>query len=89
MSYRDIEDALGRANATHFGLGGSIWTNDLNRGMELAAKLECGTGWVNQHNNLDPSVPFGGAKWSGIGHELGTLGLEAYSQLQVVRAAEA
>jgi len=88
LSYRDTEDALERANSTHFGLGGSIWTNDIDRGMEIAARLECGTGWVNQHAAVDPSVPFGGAKWSGIGHELGTWGLDAYSQLQVVRAAK-
>ncbi|MGD0725693.1 MAG: aldehyde dehydrogenase family protein [Spirochaetia bacterium] len=88
LPYRDIEDALKRANATHYGLGGSIWTNDLDRGIELAAKLECGTGWVNQHSTLDFSVPFGGTKWSGIGHELGSWGLEGYTQLQVVRAAK-
>jgi acyl-CoA reductase-like NAD-dependent aldehyde dehydrogenase len=88
LPYRDIEDALERANATHYGLGGSIWTNDLDRGIELAAKLECGTGWVNQHATLDLTVPFGGAKWSGIGHELGSWGLEGYTQPQVVRAAK-
>jgi acyl-CoA reductase-like NAD-dependent aldehyde dehydrogenase len=88
IPFRNVEDALARANATHYGLGGSIWTSDVARGMELAAELECGTGWVNQHGALDNAVPFGGAKWSGPGHELGTLGLEAYTQPQVVRAAK-
>jgi acyl-CoA reductase-like NAD-dependent aldehyde dehydrogenase len=88
LPYRDVEDALARANATHYGLGGSIWTNDVVRGTELAAELESGTGWVNQHGSLDESVPFGGAKWSGMGYELGTLGLEGYTQAQVVRVAK-
>jgi aldehyde dehydrogenase (NAD+) len=56
--------------------------------MEIAASLECGTGWVNQHAALDASVPFGGTKWSGIGHEMGALGLEGYMQAQVIRAAK-
>jgi len=88
LPYRDVEDALARANAAHYGLGGSIWTADPARGAELAAQLDCGTGWVNQHGAIDLSVPFGGAKWSGMGHELGTLGLEAYTQAQVVRVAK-
>ena len=45
LSFRDPGDAVERANATHYGLGGSIWTNDVAQGMELAASLECGTGW--------------------------------------------
>jgi acyl-CoA reductase-like NAD-dependent aldehyde dehydrogenase len=88
MPYRDVEDALEQANATHYGLGGSIWTNDHSFGAELASRLECGTGWVNQHAVLDPSVPFGGAKWSGLGHEFGSLGMESYSQAQIVRLAK-
>ncbi len=88
MPYRDVEEALERANATHYGLGGSVWTTDASRGAELAGRLECGTGWVNQHGALDPSVPFGGAKWSGLGYEFGDLGLEGYTQAQVVRVAK-
>ena len=88
MPFRDLDDALTRANATPYGLGGSIWTGDIAKGKELAAELECGTGWVNQHGAIDNSVPFGGAKWSGMGYELGDLGLEAYTQQQVVRVAK-
>ena len=88
LPFRDLGDAVKRANATHYGLGGSIWTNDVSQGMELAASLECGTGWVNQHAALDGSVPFGGAKWSGLGHEMGALGLKGYTQAQVIRAAK-
>ena len=54
IRYRDIEDALKRANATHYGLGGSIWTNDLDREIELAARLECGSNSV-----IESSKPLG------------------------------
>jgi acyl-CoA reductase-like NAD-dependent aldehyde dehydrogenase len=89
IPYVDVEDALERANATHFGLGGSIWTNDLDRGYELASRLECGASWVNHHIGMSPDIqPQPGAKWSAVGCELGKAGLEAYSRLQVVRVAK-
>jgi acyl-CoA reductase-like NAD-dependent aldehyde dehydrogenase len=88
IPYRNIDDALERANASHYGLGGSIWTRDVDKGIALAAQLECGTGCVNQHVSLDPHVPFGGAKWSGIGYENGQLGLEEFTQLQVIHSAK-
>ncbi len=84
MPFRDIDEALERANATHFGLAGSIWTNDLERGAELATQLECGSGGVNQHGYFKPFAPFGGIKWSGIGRQNGVWGLEEFTDLQVV-----
>jgi acyl-CoA reductase-like NAD-dependent aldehyde dehydrogenase len=89
MPFHDLEEAIERANATHYGLGGSVWTSDASRGAEIVSRLECGTGWVNEHGPLDPVVPFGGAKWSGLGHEFGALGLDSYTQAQVVRVAKA
>ena len=88
MPFRDVDDALERANDTHFGLGGSVWTTDLERGVDLARRLECGTGWVNQHLNLVPNAPFGGCKWSGIGYENGRWGLAAFTEFQVINAAK-
>lgn len=84
MPFRDIDEALERANATHFGLAGSIWTNDLERGAELASLLECGSGGVNQHGYFTHFAPFGGIKWSGIGRQNGLWGLEEFTDLQVV-----
>jgi len=81
---RNVEDALERANGTHFGLGGSIWTKDRARGTELAGELECGTAWVNRHAAMSPFAPFGGHKWSGIGRENGSWGLDAFTELQVI-----
>jgi acyl-CoA reductase-like NAD-dependent aldehyde dehydrogenase len=87
IRYRDIDDAVARANGTHFGLGGSVWAGDLDRGAEVAAKLECGTAWVNTHLNIVPHAPFGGLKWSGIGVENGKWGLAGYTELQTVYMA--
>jgi acyl-CoA reductase-like NAD-dependent aldehyde dehydrogenase len=84
MSFTDVDDAIARANGTGFGLGGSIWTNDIDRGIELAARLECGTAWINRHGSFAPDIPFGGAKLSGIGIQNGTFGLDELSQLQVI-----
>lgn len=84
MPFRDVDEALERANATHFGLMGSVWTQDLDRGAEVAARLEVGTVGVNTHGGIDPGVPFGGAKWSGIGSINGRRGLESYAALQVI-----
>lgn len=82
------EEAIERSNATHFGLGGSVWTKDVDRGLALAEQLECGTGWVNQHGALSPFAPFGGSKWSGIGYENGPWGLAAFTEFQVLSVAK-
>jgi acyl-CoA reductase-like NAD-dependent aldehyde dehydrogenase len=89
ISYRDVDDAIERANATHYGLSGSVWTRDAARGAELAARLECGTAWVNQHLAILPFTPFGGAKWSGIGVENGPWGLLGFTEIQVMNVAKA
>jgi acyl-CoA reductase-like NAD-dependent aldehyde dehydrogenase len=87
IRYRDLDDALGRANATHFGLGGSVWGADGERAAAVASQLESGTAWVNTHAVLTPFQPFAGAKWSGVGVENGRWGLEAFTELQVVHQA--
>jgi acyl-CoA reductase-like NAD-dependent aldehyde dehydrogenase len=86
VRYTDLDDAIAQANATHFGLGGSVWTADRARGEAIVQELECGTGWVNQHNDLTPIAPFGGSKWSGLGYENGRWGYEAMTQLQVINS---
>ena len=89
ISYRDLGDAVDRANATHFGLSGSVWGKDADRAAEVAAQLECGTAWVNTHLSLAPNQPFGGFKWSGIGVENGPWGLAEFSEFQVVSRSKA
>lgn len=88
IRYSDPEDALARANANENGLGGSVWSSDVDAAIALAQRLECGTAWVNDHASISPDAPFGGAKQSGIGTEFGLYGLEEYMQLQTIRVAK-
>ena len=87
IKFTDNDDAVRRANASTYGLGGSVWSSDKDRAYDLAAQMEAGTVWVNQHLQLMPNVPFGGAKSSGIGRELGEEGLAEFTQLQVINVA--
>jgi acyl-CoA reductase-like NAD-dependent aldehyde dehydrogenase len=84
LKYKDLDEVITRANATSFGLGGSIWSADPARGEEVALRMESGTVWVNQHLALNPMVPFRGSKSSGLGGELGLDGLKEYTQASVV-----
>jgi acyl-CoA reductase-like NAD-dependent aldehyde dehydrogenase len=88
MPFSHIDDVVQRANATHFGLSGSVWSRDPDKATDVAARLECGTVWVNQHMVIAPNIPFGGAKWSGIGVENGPWGLLGFTEIQVVNVAK-
>ena len=89
VTYRDVDDAIERANGTMYGLSGSVWSSNVARATEVAGQLECGTAWVNQHLAIVPNAPFGGAKWSGIGVENGPWGLLGFTELQTVNIAKA
>jgi len=89
ISYRDLGDAVDRANATHFGLSGSVWSADPDRAASVAAELECGTAWINTHLALSPQQPFGGFKWSGVGVENGPWGLAEFTEFQAVHRSKA
>jgi succinate-semialdehyde dehydrogenase/glutarate-semialdehyde dehydrogenase len=78
MAVPDAEAALRLANASEFGLGGSVWTADIARGEDLARRLECGSAFVNSIVKSDPRMPFGGVKQSGLGRELSWFGLRAF-----------
>jgi len=87
IRFKDADEAVARANASDYGLGGSIWTGDMERAYQLAEQLDAGTVWINKHLDLAPHIPFGGAKLSGVGSELGEAGLAEFTQLQVINAA--
>jgi acyl-CoA reductase-like NAD-dependent aldehyde dehydrogenase len=87
IAYRDVDEVVARANATHFGLSGSVWSADPDRAAAVADRLECGTAWVNTHLALAPHQPFGGSKWSGIGVENGPWGLSSFTEIQVQHRA--
>ena len=88
LKYRDVNEAVTRANALEVGLGGSVWGNDAQEAAKVAARLECGTAWVNQHGGLHPLAPFGGVKCSGIGVEFNVDGLKEYTTIQVMNVAK-
>jgi len=76
IKFRDEEDVLHQANNTVYGLAAAVFTKDLDRALTMAHKLKSGTVWVNCYNVLNPNVPFGGFKQSGIGRELGQHALD-------------
>lgn len=83
--FKTIEDLVSRANDSEFGLGAGIHTENVNRALDVAQKLEAGIVWVNTYNDFHPSVPFGGYKESGIGREMGAEALDNYTQVKAVR----
>lgn len=87
IRFSDPEDAIARANASPYGLGGSVWSGDKQKAYELAQKVESGTVWVNKHFDMAPHIPFNGSKQSGMGFEFGVAGLHEYTQAQVVNIA--
>jgi acyl-CoA reductase-like NAD-dependent aldehyde dehydrogenase len=87
IRFSDEDDAIDRANGSAYGLGGSIWSSNPDRAYALAQRMEAGTVWINKHAELDPGIPFGGAKQSGLGAELGQEGLEEFTQLKIINMA--
>ncbi|MFC3106467.1 phenylacetaldehyde dehydrogenase StyD [Undibacterium arcticum] len=79
MSFSDNDDVIRSANASVYGLGASIWTNDLSAALRFTDSLEAGTVWINTHNMVDPNLPFGGFKQSGVGREHGAAAIENYT----------
>lgn len=78
--FSDLDEVLDEANRSEYGLSASVWTNDLGAGLRLSDELEAGTIWINTHNMVDPNLPFGGFKSSGIGREHGAAAIEHYTQ---------
>ena len=87
IKFSDATDAVARANGTAYGLGGSVWSSNVDSAYALAEQMDSGTIWINQHSDLAPNIPFGGAKQSGLGVELGEEGLAEFTQLQVINIA--
>ncbi|HEY0106047.1 MAG TPA: aldehyde dehydrogenase family protein [Rhizomicrobium sp.] len=85
LRYSDLDDVVRRANDTRFGLAASVWTNDTEYGAEIAKRIEAGTVWINHHVGSEADMPFGGFKESGVGREIGALGLASYMEPQVIK----
>jgi acyl-CoA reductase-like NAD-dependent aldehyde dehydrogenase len=87
ISYRDEDEAIRIANDTEYGLAGSVFTADTDRGYGVAALVRSGTFGVNEGYIMDPAAPFGGVKNSGYGRELGVEGIDSYTVSQSISAA--
>ena len=90
VTYRDLDDVFARANDTIYGLGGSIWSKDVDRALELATRVDSGSVFVNAHGTsyLNRRAPYGGVKQSGIGRKSGLEGVLDYLQLQTITSFE-
>ncbi|MCI4667520.1 MAG: aldehyde dehydrogenase family protein [Bacteroidia bacterium] len=84
IKYKDLDEAVRKANDTKTGLGASVWSDDLEQASQVASRIESGTVWINQHGAIHPMVPFGGMKESGYGVEFGLEGLKAVTLPQVI-----
>ena len=89
IKYHDLEDVIARANRSPYGLGGSVWSSNMERAHQVASRIDSGTVWINQHCAFGPHIPFPPAKESGVGVEWGKEGLEEFTAMQVININKA
>ncbi len=82
LKFKDEQDVIDMANDSEYGLGGAVWTRDINRAIRVARAVETGRMWVNTYNSIPEGAPFGGYKASGIGRETHKVILEHYTQMK-------
>jgi succinate-semialdehyde dehydrogenase / glutarate-semialdehyde dehydrogenase len=86
---RDADEAVGLANSSSFGLGGSVWTTDEALASQVADQLELGMVWINRTEGGGAELPFGGTKRSGVGRELGPLGIDEFVNKKLIHTKPA
>lgn len=84
LPFETQEEVLAAVNNSDYGLASSLWTNDVKTMLDMVPKIEAGTVWVNNHIPLDPAMPFGGVKHSGIGRDFGKASVESYTEVKSV-----
>lgn len=82
IKFRDEEEVIQMANDSRYGLGGAVWTRDINRAIRVSRAIETGRMWVNTYNAIPAGAPFGGYKESGIGRETHKVMLDHYTQMK-------
>lgn len=83
-TFRDEDEAIGLANGSIYGLAGAVWTGRAGRGERVGARLRMGTVWINDYHPYVPEAEWGGYKQSGLGRELGRMGLQEYQETKHV-----
>lgn len=84
VKFSSIDEVLQRSNDSDFGLGGSVWSRDIDKAQQVASQMQTGTVWINSHSDLSPAAPFGGWKLSGLGYSFGLEGLLLFTHKQAV-----
>ncbi|MBI2153038.1 MAG: aldehyde dehydrogenase family protein [Candidatus Rokubacteria bacterium] len=84
ISFKSIEEGIAEGNATTYGLAAAVWTRDVAKALRAARAIRAGTVWVNAYNLFDAALPFGGFKESGFGREMGSAGLDLYTEVKSV-----
>jgi len=84
MKFKDVEDVLQQTNLSEYGLGGSVWSTDIEKAQQIANRMETGTVWINSHSDVSPAAPFGGWKLSGLGYSFGLDGLLLFTHKQTI-----
>lgn len=82
IKFKTEDEAVAMANDSQYGLGGAVWTRDINRAIRVARAVETGRMWVNTYNSIPEGAPFGGYKTSGIGRETHKVMLDHYTQVK-------
>ena len=82
IKFKDEAEVVKMANDSNYGLGGAVWTQDINRAIRVAKAVQTGRMWVNTYNAIPAGAPFGGYKQSGIGRETHKVILEHYTQMK-------
>jgi len=88
IPFKDDDDAVRIANDTMYGLGGGVWSKNVDRALNVARRLETGTVWINDYHLINTRFPFGGYKQSGVGRELGPWGLHEFQQIKHIHVGE-
>jgi acyl-CoA reductase-like NAD-dependent aldehyde dehydrogenase len=80
LRYSDLDEAIAQANDSIYGLSAGVWSTDYERAIEVGDRLQAGSVWINTWHAVDPQMPFGGYKQSGVGRELGPNALDEYTE---------
>jgi acyl-CoA reductase-like NAD-dependent aldehyde dehydrogenase len=84
IPFDDEDDAVRMANDNRYGLGAGVWTTDVGRAHRVASAIVAGMVWVNDHHRLEPSLPWGGVKESGLGKDAGSESFDDFSWIKTV-----